>query len=223
VSNQGWIKLHRKLLESPIFKDSQAVHLWLHLLLRVNHKEGKHLVGNQMVTIPRGSLLTGRKSLAKDTGIQESKIERLLKLFKNEQQIEQQSFTKYRLISITNYESYQVSEQQTNSKRTADEQQVNTNKNVKKEKNVKKKPIAKKKKPFSPPSFEEIEKYIASRNSSVNAKTFFDYFNAGNWIDSNGNKVKSWKQKLITWESRGSNQPQQQSIPMSKPLSNGRA
>ena len=33
-------------------------------------------------------------------------------------------------------------------------------------------------------------------------KKFFNYFDVGNWIDSNGNKVKNWKQKLITWESR---------------------
>lgn len=34
---------------------------------------------------------------------------------------------------------------------------------------------------------------------NVDAKTFFNYFDTGNWIDSNGNKVKNWKQKLITW------------------------
>lgn len=53
---------------------------------------------------------------------------------------------------------------------------------------------------FIPPTLEEVEEYIKSRNSNVDAKKFFDYFNTGNWTDSKGNKVKNWKQKVITWE-----------------------
>jgi hypothetical protein len=51
--------------------------------------------------------------------------------------IEQQANNKSRLISITNYDSHQASEQQVNSKRTADEQQVNTNNNVNNDNKVK--------------------------------------------------------------------------------------
>ena len=58
----------------------------------------------------------------------------------------------------------------------------------------------KKNKRFIPPTLEEIQAYIDERNSSVDAQQFYDYFNAGNWVDSKGNKVKNWKQKLITWE-----------------------
>jgi hypothetical protein len=57
-----------------------------------------------------------------------------------------------------------------------------------------------------PPTLKEIENYCKERKSPVNPKTFFDYFNEGNWIDSKGNKVKSWKQKVITWENREKNQ-----------------
>ena len=52
------------------------------------------------------------------------------------------------------------------------------------------------------PSLEEIEKYCKERNNNVNPKKFYDYYEANNWIDNKGNKVKSWKQKVITWESR---------------------
>ena len=31
-------------------------------------------------------------------------------------------------------------------------------------------------------------------------KQFFDYYEVNNWIDNKGNKVKNWKQKIITWE-----------------------
>lgn len=50
------------------------------------------------------------------------------------------------------------------------------------------------------PNIEEIEKYCLEKNLKVDAKKFFDYFEAGNWIDSKGNKVRNWKQKILTWE-----------------------
>ena len=61
-------------------------------------------------------------------------------------------------------------------------------------------PKRKKAKPFVPPTLEEIEAYCKERNNNVDAKRFFDYFSAADWVDSKGNKVKNWKQKVITWE-----------------------
>ena len=56
-------------------------------------------------------------------------------------------------------------------------------------------------KPFIPPTLEEVEAYCKSRNNNVDAKRFFDFFDAADWVDSKGNKVRNWKQKVITWES----------------------
>jgi hypothetical protein len=53
---------------------------------------------------------------------------------------------------------------------------------------------------FIPPNLEEIETYIAEKNLSVSGRDFYDYFETGNWIDSKGQKVRNWKQKLLTWE-----------------------
>lgn len=53
---------------------------------------------------------------------------------------------------------------------------------------------------FTPPTLEEVEEYCKERNSSVDPKQFFEYFEAGGWKDSKGNSVKNWKQKLLTWE-----------------------
>ena len=55
-------------------------------------------------------------------------------------------------------------------------------------------------KTFTPPTLEEVEAYCKSRGNKVDAKKFYDYFTAGDWIDAKGNKVKNWKQKVITWE-----------------------
>jgi hypothetical protein len=56
-------------------------------------------------------------------------------------------------------------------------------------------------KEFIAPTLEEVEAYCKSRNNNVDAKRFFDYFDASDWVDGKGNKVRNWKQKVITWES----------------------
>lgn len=67
----------------------------------------------------------------------------------------------------------------------------------------KKKNIEKK---FIPPTLQEVEKYVQKKELNVNATYFHDYYSAGNWIDSNGNPVKNWKQKIITWSNRNKSQ-----------------
>lgn len=56
---------------------------------------------------------------------------------------------------------------------------------------------------FVPPTLEDVEAYCKERNSPVDPKSFYDYFTAGDWYDSKGQKVRRWKQKLITWEKGG--------------------
>lgn len=75
----------------------------------------------------------------------------------------------------------------------------NTKNELKKENNIKEK-AHRTTKEFVPPTFEEVLEYAKSRKREDLARTFFDYFEAGDWIDSKGVKVRSWKQKFITWE-----------------------
>lgn len=49
------------------------------------------------------------------------------------------------------------------------------------------------------PTLEEVQHYIKEKGLNVDGKQFYDYFTEGNWVDSKGNKVKNWKQKLLTW------------------------
>ena len=55
---------------------------------------------------------------------------------------------------------------------------------------------------FAPPPLEEVKAYVAERGLPVDPVKFFDYFTEGNWIDSKGNPVRNWKQKLLTWASK---------------------
>jgi hypothetical protein len=65
---------------------------------------------------------------------------------------------------------------------------INNNKEIK---------IKKKNKEYIKPSLTDISTYIQEKGYDTNiAQKFFDYYEAGDWHDSNGRKVKNWKQKL---------------------------
>lgn len=64
--------------------------------------------------------------------------------------------------------------------------------------------VSQKRKRFAPPTLEEVKAYCKERGDKVDPQRFYDYFTASNWHDSEGKKVISWKQKVITWERFGS-------------------
>ena len=138
-----YIKLMRSLKDKSYYsKDSEKLHLWVHLLLTANWNDREEMLGGKPIICKAGQFTTGRKQLSKETGISESKIERLLTYFeKTEQQIEQRKTNTNRLISILNWDKYQVIEQPTkqrvNNNRTTSEQRVNTPKEYKEYKEYK--------------------------------------------------------------------------------------
>lgn len=83
---------------------------------------------------------------------------------------------------------------------------VNVNEN---EKDIPEKKYKRKEVRFTPPTLDEVRDYCRERNSNVDPEQFFNYFTEGNWVDSKGQKVRNWKQKLQTWEkfNQGTKQP----------------
>jgi uncharacterized phage protein (TIGR02220 family) len=137
----GWLCLYRSLSKKGWYKKSDYVHLWIHLLIKANYKDTQNWFNGKLITINKGQLITTRKELSYETGIQNSKIERVLKCLEIEQQIEQQKTNTSRLISILNYDKYQSgeqrNEQQVNNERTTSENihyyninNINNNNNI---------------------------------------------------------------------------------------------
>jgi len=69
MQEQGWISIHRKIQEKGWYKDSHYVHLWLHIIMKCNHKGKEFLWNGEIKKIERGQFITGRKALAEETGI----------------------------------------------------------------------------------------------------------------------------------------------------------
>jgi len=166
--NNGWIKLHRKLLDNPLHNKPNWAWLWIVLLLLANHDEDhKFLWNGRDIILKKGQFVTGRKKLNEITGIPESTIERALNYLENGQQIGQQKSNKYRLITILNWETYQNVDSKTDNKRT-------TNGHIQEYKELKNNTIAginPVQKPFS--LLEEIKKLDDSPRRDLNIISLF--------------------------------------------------
>lgn len=151
---QGWIGLHRKLMENPVWVDPNYLKLWIYCLFKASHKPHKHLVGNQLIELERGQFITGRDALAEDMnkGLKpKQKLDgltwfRYLKNMEKWEMLNIKTNNKFSVVTVVKYEVYQHNEveveqqveQQLNNKRTTNEQQMNTNNNVNKGNNDKK-------------------------------------------------------------------------------------
>lgn len=92
--NNGWIKLHRKLLENEIFKhDPTAWHIFEVLLIICDRNDGKWS--------------GGRKQLAELSGINENTLKDAIKRLISQQMVTSSSTTKYTKYYICNWKQYQ--------------------------------------------------------------------------------------------------------------------
>lgn len=148
MNNNGWIKIHRKIMDNCIYKDAHLLHLFIHCLLKANHKANKFLFNDKEMIIERGQFITGRLQLAEDLNVNSSLVYRKLKILENLKIVNIKSNNKFSLVTVLKYNTYQdlitTNEQQieqpANNQRTTNEQQANTNKkdkNDNKEKKIK--------------------------------------------------------------------------------------
>jgi len=108
--SQGWISLHRKIREHPLFKENRSFskfEAWIYLLLSANYRKNQFLLGNIVITVNRGDVLTSIKDLAETWKWSRTKVKNFLEFLQNEKMILFESTTKYTMIQILNYEKYQ--------------------------------------------------------------------------------------------------------------------
>ncbi|WP_201319089.1 conserved phage C-terminal domain-containing protein [Paenibacillus sp. EPM92] len=183
---QGWIKLHRKLLTSPFFADPNYLKLWVLCLLKASHQSTKQLIGNQLIDLQEGQFVTGRHAIEEEFNkgikpslqLSSSTLWRMLSRFESEQMLNIKKTTKYSVVTVVNWSQYQ----DLDSIWTANEQQLNTNKNVK---NYKKKDLKrycsfspKKKIPSKKKDPDESEGKSVPKDNTAIIEQVIQYLNA---------------------------------------------
>jgi len=106
----GWICLHRKMMDTSWYGNPTVTVLAVHLLLSASHKDKPWNFGTRHGTLLRGQLVTGRKVLARQLGLSEWQVQRALKVLRDANFCTQEAHNWYSVITICNYNAYQSSE-----------------------------------------------------------------------------------------------------------------
>ena len=123
----GWISIHRKIqghwlwAEKPYSK-GQA---WIDLLLSANHEDCKFLLGNQLIEVKRGDVVTSEVKLMDKWGWSKTKVRSFLVLLERDSMIVKKTDHKKTTLSLVNYgvwQDYQTAkEPEKNRKETSEE------------------------------------------------------------------------------------------------------
>lgn len=103
---QGWIMLHRQLLEWEWYTDANVSRLFIHCLLKANHKDGNW----KGIPIKRGQFITSLDRLAAETSLSKSQLRTSIKKLKSTHEIAHQSSSQHTVITVNSYDSYQGSD-----------------------------------------------------------------------------------------------------------------
>lgn len=105
---KGFALLHRKIMDLPFYKDPEAAHLWIHLILKAKHAPEMVMTDLGEKHVGRGQLLSGRNALAFETGLIPDRVKYLLLKYKKLGMINWVSHGKFSIFTVTKYDDYQL-------------------------------------------------------------------------------------------------------------------
>lgn len=214
----GWIKLHRKITDWEWWGKPEMIKLLILFICKANIEDKMW----QGLLIKRGQFVSSLDALRAESGFSIQKIRTCLKRFENTQEITIKSTNKYSIVTVCNYESYQISdgdyqqaEQQTSNKQiTNNQQQLKNIKNIRKKETTTKVVAKKDKLSLSPTQnlekrcktfYESLVPFVGTYGSKM-VREFYDY-----WSEPNKSKTKmrfelqqTWevKRRLVTWSNK---------------------
>lgn len=107
MQTAGYIKLHRKIMDSEVFEDAALFRTWCWLLMEANWDTRKTRRGE---TIDRGELITGYRKAASVLGISKSTVARHLKKLESLDMIGTRGGTLGTHVLVYKYSDYQASD-----------------------------------------------------------------------------------------------------------------
>lgn len=194
---QGWIKLHRSLLEWEWFGDQNTTRLFIFLLLSVNY-EPRNWHGQQILA---GQIATSLPSLSQKTGLTIQQLRTSLNKLISTGEITDKKTAKHRVITVNNYEKFQeLTGLQQDNNRIITGNQQGSNREVTATKEYKNKEVRKKESSLLDSIESRKQKFLDELNSLKNysQSTRNDFYNY--WTEMSITKRKMRFELQSTWE-----------------------
>jgi hypothetical protein len=104
---EGWVKLHRQVLENGWLTNPELWTFWSYCMLKASYQEHTHLVGDKQVKLLPGQFVFGRNKAAEDLKTTVSKIRTCIKNLKKMKNVTIESTNKYSILTVVNWRIYQ--------------------------------------------------------------------------------------------------------------------
>lgn len=108
---EGWISIHRQLQEHWLWKSKEPFDkrsAWIDLLLMANHQKEKVEFDKDFIEVERGQRITSLEKLAKRWKWSRHKVSDYLNQLEQDGMLVQVRDNKKTLVSIENYDKYQI-------------------------------------------------------------------------------------------------------------------
>ena len=89
MSNKGFIKLDREIVDHWVFQKDPELRIWIYLIYLAKHSQSNKpvLIGKQERVLTRGEFITSTQKLATQLGLKYNQVRRCLDLFKKNDMI----------------------------------------------------------------------------------------------------------------------------------------
>ena len=100
---EAFIKLYKKMLDWEWYRDVNTKVLFIHCLLKANWKDTRW----QGIDIKAGQFVTSLQSIADETNLSVKEVRTALKHLERTGEVANKSYTKFRVITVNNWNEYQ--------------------------------------------------------------------------------------------------------------------
>ena len=105
--NNGWIKLHRKIIDNWIWEDPEKLRAWLDILMMANHEEKQIYFDGRIIDIQRGQKLTSISKLCDRWNWSRNRVWRFIRTLCDAQMVTANRTRNGTLLTVVNYGVYQ--------------------------------------------------------------------------------------------------------------------
>ena len=197
-NQQGWVRLHRQLLEWEWFDEPNVFRLFIYCLLKANHQDRNY----KGQLIKRGTFVTSLELLSEETKISVQSVRTSLKRLESTGELTSQRTPKGTVIQVVKYEDYQDANTPTNKQLTNCQQttnkQLTTNNNDKNDNNEKEEIII--------PSYDDFKKHAFQKLNDkgidnvflyeFDIKAKYEQWVENEWKDGYNKPIINWKSTL---------------------------
>jgi len=106
---EGWIKLHREIMDSQVFKNPNINKVWIYCLCSASSKPFDAVVGSQTIHLKEGQFVFGVLKASEILDIPKSSLHRYMSKLKEWGCISIRPTNKYSVVTVLNWNLYQGS------------------------------------------------------------------------------------------------------------------